>query len=118
MKAGRPARRKRNALRVALSRASGVPPSSIFSAKILGIIRTESIRASEAELARQRPVKPSSLCGAWRFESSLMHQLGAYVKGQTGELQIRQSRFKSGRPCQTRKVGHAASRAVPKTVGA
>src|ERR1700755_682896 len=37
---------------------------------------------------------------AWRFESSLTHSEGAYVKGQTGEIQIRQSRFESGRPCQ------------------
>jgi hypothetical protein len=59
-------------------------------------------RASEAELARQRSVNPWPF-GAWRFESSLMHEtIGAYVKGQTGELQIRRSRFESGRPCQTR----------------
>lgn len=43
---------------------------------------------------------------------------GCRLQRQTGGLQNRLSRFKSGHPCHTRKVGHVARQAVLKTVGA
>lgn len=100
MKAGsEPARGVRITRRVS---ARGFPPSSKFSAKFF---LTDTHQTPNRP--GRRPVKSSPPSGAWRFESSLVHEtLGAYVKGQTGELQIRQSRFESGRPCQTWEVGH------------